>query len=39
VIAGAFPFAEGQRLWVRSRITRGDGRLSEFAEINFLAIA
>lgn len=39
VIAGAFPFAEGQRLWVRSRIARGDGRLSEFAQINFLAIA
>ncbi|MBA7664505.1 hypothetical protein ES703_72566 [subsurface metagenome] len=32
-----FPFAEGQRLWVRSRIARGDGRLSEFAEVNFLA--
>lgn len=39
VIATAFPFAEGQRLWVRSRIARGDGRLSEFAEVNFLAIA
>lgn len=39
VIAGAFPFAEGQRLWVRSRISRGDGRLSEFAEVNFLAAA
>lgn len=37
VIAGAFPFAEGQRLWVRSRIARGDGRLSEFAQVNFLA--
>jgi len=37
VIATAFPFAEGQRLWVRSRIARGDGRLSEFAQINFLA--
>jgi hypothetical protein len=39
VIAGAYPFAESQRLWVRSRIARGDGRLSEFAEVNFLAIA
>jgi len=39
VIAGAFPFAEGQRIWVRSRIARGDGRLSEFAQVNFLAIA
>lgn len=39
VIAGAYPFAEGQRIWVRSRIARGDGRLSEFAQVNFLAIA
>lgn len=39
VIAAAFPFAEGQRIWVRSRITRGDGRLSEFAEVNFLGAA
>lgn len=39
VAASPFPFAEGQRLWVRSRIARGDGRLSEFAEVNFLAIA
>lgn len=39
VIAAAFPFAEDQRVWVRSRIARGDGRLSEFAEINFLCAA
>ncbi|MBA7653005.1 hypothetical protein ES703_60845 [subsurface metagenome] len=39
VIAAAFPFAEGQRLWLRSRVARGDGRLSEFAQVNFLAIA
>lgn len=39
VIAAAFPFAAGQRIWVRSRIARGDGRLSEFAEINFLGAA
>lgn len=39
VIASVFPFAEGQRIWLRSRIARGDGRLSEFARINFLAIA
>lgn len=39
VVATAFPFAEGQRIWVRTRIARGDGRLSEFAEVNFLAIA
>jgi len=34
-----FPIAEGQRLWVRSRIMRADGRLSEFAQINFLCAA
>lgn len=39
VIAAAFPFAAGQRIWLRSRIGRGDGRLSEFAEINFLGAA
>lgn len=36
VIGAVFPFAEGQRVWVRSRIARGDGRLSEFAQVNFL---
>jgi hypothetical protein len=35
----AWPFAEGQRLWVRTRIARGDGRLSQFAQTNFLAAA
>lgn len=39
VIASPFPFAEGNRLWVRSRIGRADGRLSEFAEVNFLGEA
>ena len=39
VIAASFPFAEGQRIWVRSRIARGDGRLSEFAQVNFLGAA
>lgn len=39
VIAAAFPFAEGQRIWVRSRILRADGRLSQFAEVNFLGAA
>ncbi len=39
VIGGAFPFAEGQRIWVRSRIARADGRLSDFAIVNFLAAA
>ena len=35
----AFPIAEGQRVWVRTRIGRADGRLSEFAQVNFLVIA
>lgn len=39
VIATGYPFADGQRLWVRSRVARGDGRLSEFAEVNFLGAA
>jgi hypothetical protein len=39
VVNAAWPFAEGQRIWVRSRIARGDGRLSEFAQVNFLAAA
>lgn len=39
VIAAPWPFVEGQRIWLRSRIQRGDGRLSEFALINFLAAA
>lgn len=34
-----WPFAEGQRLWIRSRILRADGRLSEFAVHNFSAAA
>lgn len=34
-----WPFAEGQRIWVQSRIGRADGRLSEFAQANFLAVA
>lgn len=37
VIATQFPFAAGQRIWVRSRVARGDGRLSDFAQVNFLA--
>lgn len=39
VIAAVFPIAEGQRVWVRSRIARGDARLSEFAEVNILVAA
>lgn len=34
-----FPFAEGQRIWLRSRVLLADGRLSEFAEVNFLGVA
>lgn len=34
-----WPFQEGQRIWLRSRIMRADGRLSEFAQLNFLAAA
>lgn len=34
-----WPFAEANRLWLRSRISRADGRLSEFAQVNFLALA
>ena len=39
VIAASFPFAADQRIWLRSRVARGDGRLSQFAETNFLGIA
>jgi len=39
VVAAPFTIVEGQRIWVRSRIARGDGRLSEFAQVNFLAVA
>lgn len=35
----AWPFVEGQRIWLRSRIQRADGRLSEFAQVNFLSDA
>lgn len=34
-----WPIAEGQRIWVRSRILRADGRLSEYAVHNFLCAA
>lgn len=39
VINWPWPFVEGNRLWIRSRITRADARLSEFARVNFLAAA
>jgi hypothetical protein len=31
-----YPIAAGQRLWVRTRVLRADGRLSGFAQDNFL---
>jgi len=34
-----WPIAEGQRIWIHSRIGRADGRLSEFARVNFLCAA
>lgn len=39
VVAAPYTITAGQRIWLRTRIARGDGRLSEFAEVNFLAIA
>lgn len=39
VINTVWPFALDQRIWIRTRIARGDGRLSEFAQTNFLGIA
>ena len=37
LVTWPFPFAEDNRLWLRTRIGRADGRLSEFAQVNFLA--
>lgn len=37
--AATWPFAEGQRIWLQSRIGLEDGRLSELARCNFLAAA
>jgi hypothetical protein len=37
--AVVFPVQEGQRIWVRTRIGRADGRLSAFAQVNFLCAA
>lgn len=39
IVPAPFPFAEGQRLWFRTRITYSDGRLSELAQVNFLGLA
>jgi len=35
-LAWPWPFAENNRLWCQTRIIRADGRLSEFAQTNFL---
>lgn len=37
IVATPWPFIEGNRIWIRTRIGRADGRLSEFARVNFLA--
>jgi hypothetical protein len=37
--ASPWAIAEGQRIWVRTRVGRADGRLSEFASYNFLCAA
>lgn len=37
LLTSQWAFAEGQRLWLRTRISRADGRLSQFAQVNFLA--
>jgi len=39
IVPWPWPIVEGHRLWLRSRIGRADGRLSEFAQINFLCDA
>lgn len=36
VVAPPWPIAENQRIWIRTRIGRSDGRLSHFARVNFL---
>lgn len=34
-----YPVSEAQKVWIRSRISRADGRLSEFARDDFLVAA
>lgn len=36
VATASFQFATDHRIWIRSRTMRADGRMSEFAETNFL---
>jgi len=38
-IPAPFPFQADQRIWVRTRICRADGRLSEYAQYDFLGSA
>lgn len=38
-IVASFPFQEAQRIWVKTRICRADGRLSDFAQVDFLGAA
>jgi hypothetical protein len=38
-IASPWPIAEGQRIWVYTRIGLADGRLSDVAQVNFLCAA
>lgn len=35
-LSAPFTFVAGQRIWIRTRIARADGRLSEFARVSFL---
>lgn len=34
-----WPFAQGNQLWLKTRVSRADGRLSQWAQVNFLALA
>lgn len=34
-----WPYGVGQRIWVRTRIIRADGRVSDYAQTNFLSVA
>lgn len=36
-LASPWPFVADQRIWVKTRVCRADGRLSQFAQVNFLA--
>jgi hypothetical protein len=38
-IAAPFVFQEGQRIWIKARVIRADGRLSDYVAYNFLGSA